>query len=87
ILTVVRVWELIGRQIQRLKDMTECFDDTFPCRSVGVKCRLKHVKNCINVFFLHQQPEFIEFTEIAQPGSWPKVTGHSCWSEGDLCAE
>lgn len=60
------MWEKMERQIQRVKDRTECFDDLFPCTSGGVKCRLKHVKNWINVFLLHQQPEFIEFTEMAQ---------------------
>ena len=60
------MWEKMERQIQRVKDRTECFDDLFPCTSGGVKCRLKHVKNWIHVFFLHQQPEFIEFTEMAQ---------------------
>ena len=41
----------------------ESFDDTFPCRSYGEKCHLKHVWNWINVFFLHHQEEYQSFLE------------------------
>jgi putative transposase len=60
------MWEMMERQIQRLKDRTESFDDLFPCRNEGIKCRLQHVKNWINVFFLHHQPDYITFSEDIQ---------------------
>jgi hypothetical protein len=58
--------EVMERQIQRLKNMTESFDDLFPCRNDGVRCRLKHVKNLINVFFLHRLPDYVTFSEDVQ---------------------
>jgi len=57
------LWEVMERAIQRLKDRTESFDDMFPCRSCGEKCRLVHVRNWMNVFFLHQQAEYKSFIE------------------------
>ena len=39
---------LIERTMQYIKDRTECFDDYFPCRKK--KCKLKHVKNWLNLF-------------------------------------
>ncbi len=61
-----RMLEVTERQIQRLKDMTESFDDLFPCRNDGVRCRLKHVKNWINVFFLHHLSDYVTFSEEVQ---------------------
>ena len=40
---------LIERTIQYIKDRIECFDDYFPC-SRKKSCKLKHVKNWINLF-------------------------------------
>jgi putative transposase len=42
---------LIERFIQRVKDRTECFDDSFPCRKEG--CDKSHVWNWLNLFILH----------------------------------
>jgi len=39
---------LIERTMQYIKDRTECFDDYFPCRKK--KCKLKHVKQWLNLF-------------------------------------
>ena len=39
---------LIERTIQYIKDRTECFDDYFPCKLEN--CKLKHVKNWMNLF-------------------------------------
>jgi len=39
---------LIERIIQYIKDITECFDDYFPCRKE--KCKLKHIINWFNLF-------------------------------------
>lgn len=57
------LWEVTERAIQYLKDRTESFDDLFPCRSHGLKCRLKHVWNWIGVFFLHHQPAYQMYIE------------------------
>jgi transposase-like protein len=57
------MWEVTERAVQRLKDRVESFDDLFPCRSYGEKCRLKHIWNWINVFFLHHQPEYKAFID------------------------
>ena len=37
---------LIERFIQKVKDRTECFDDSFPCRKEG--CDREHVKNWLS---------------------------------------
>lgn len=50
------LWEVTERAVQRLKDITESFDDLFPCKSHGERCKLRHVQNWIGVFFLHHQP-------------------------------
>ena len=42
---------LIERFIQTVKDRTECFDDSFPCRKEG--CDRHHVRNWLNLFILH----------------------------------
>jgi len=52
------LWEVTERTVQRLKDRTESFDDLFPCRSHGTKCKLIHIWNWISVFWLHHQPEY-----------------------------
>ena len=39
---------LIERKMQYIKDRTECFDDYFPCRKKN--CKLKHVRNWLNLF-------------------------------------
>lgn len=57
------MWEVTERAVQKLKDRLESFDDTFPCRSYGKKCHLKHVWNWINAFWLHHQPEYHAFME------------------------
>jgi hypothetical protein len=62
------MWEVMERQIQRLKDRTESSDDDlFPCVETkeGKKCAgwSMYVKNWINVFFLHHQPDYITFSE------------------------
>ena len=55
------LWEVMERAVQRLKDRTESFDDSFPCRSSGTKCRFNHISNWINVFWLHHQPVYCSF--------------------------
>ncbi len=55
------LWEVTERAVQRLKDRTESFDDLFPCRSHGEKCRFKHINNWINGFWLHHQPTYKSF--------------------------
>lgn len=40
---------IIERTMQYIKDRTECFDDYFPC-SEKKKCKLKHVKQWLNLF-------------------------------------
>lgn len=52
------LWRVMERQMEKLKDRTESFDDLFPCRSHGLKCKLKHVFNWLNLFWLHHQPEY-----------------------------
>jgi putative transposase len=42
---------LIERFIQKVKDRTECFDDSFPCRKKG--CDRYHVWNWIKMFVFH----------------------------------
>ena len=39
---------IIERTIQYIKDITECFDDYFPCRKKN--CKLLHVWNWLNLF-------------------------------------
>jgi hypothetical protein len=52
------LWKVMERQIEKLKDRTECFDDLFPCRSHGARCKLKHVFNWLSLFWLHNQPKY-----------------------------
>ena len=46
------------RQMEKLKDRTESFDDLSHCGSHGLKCRLKHIFNWANLFWLHYQAEY-----------------------------
>ena len=39
---------IIERTMQYIKDRVECFDDYFPCKKK--KCKLKHVRNWLNLF-------------------------------------
>jgi putative transposase len=55
------LWEVMERSVQRLKDRTESFDDLFPCRSVGEECEFKHIRNWIQMFWLHHQPMYQSF--------------------------
>jgi putative transposase len=48
---------LIERTMQYVKDRTESFDDYFPCRSKN--CKLKHVKNWLNLFTDYHNKEII----------------------------
>ena len=48
---------LIERTMQYIKDRTECFDDYFPCRLEN--CKLKHVKNWLNLFINYHNKEMI----------------------------
>ena len=61
------LWEITERAVQKVKDRTESFDDTFPCKCYGVRCRFVHIRNWLNNFFLHNQLEYQEFIgEIKQ---------------------
>lgn len=44
--------------MEKLKDRTEGFDDIFPCRSHGARCKLKQISIWINLFWLYDQPEY-----------------------------
>ncbi len=55
------LWEVMERAVQRLKDRTESFDDLFPCRNHGAKCKFNHINNWIKVFWLHHQPMYQSF--------------------------
>jgi len=46
---------LIERKMQYIKDRTESFDDYFPCRLKN--CKLKHVKNWLNLFVGYHNKE------------------------------
>ena len=46
---------IIERTMQYIKDRTEGFDDYFPCRRT--KCKLKHVKNWLNLFVDYHNKE------------------------------
>ena len=46
---------LIERTMQYIKDRTESFDDYFPCRIKN--CKLKHVKNWLNLFLDYHNRE------------------------------
>lgn len=46
---------LIERTMQYIKDRTECFDDYFPCKLEN--CKLKHVKNWMNLFVNYHNKE------------------------------
>jgi putative transposase len=48
---------LIERTMQYIKDRTECFDDYFPCKLEN--CKLKHIKNWINLFVNYHNKEMI----------------------------
>ena len=48
---------LVERTIQYIKDRTESFDDYFPCRLD--KCKLKHVKNWLNLFVDYHNKELV----------------------------
>jgi putative transposase len=57
------MFEVMERQIQKLKDRTESFDDLFPycyvSNGLEKKCGLKHVFNWINMLWLHLQPSYL----------------------------
>ncbi len=46
---------LIERKMRYIKDRTESFDDYFPCRLK--KCKLKHVRNWLNLFVDYHNKE------------------------------
>jgi len=46
---------IIERTMQYIKDRTESFDDYFPCKKD--KCKLKHVKNWLNLFVDYHNKE------------------------------
>jgi putative transposase len=46
---------LVERTMQYIKDRIESFDDYFPCRLEN--CKLKHVKNCLNLFIDYYNKE------------------------------
>jgi putative transposase len=48
---------LIERTMQHIKDRTECFDDYFPCNAKN--CKLKHVRNWLNLFVNYHNEEVI----------------------------
>ena len=48
---------LIERTMQYIKDRTECFDDYFPCKLEN--CKLKHVRNWLNLFADYHNKEMI----------------------------
>jgi putative transposase len=48
---------IIERTMQYTKDRTECFDDYFPCRKND--CKLKHVRNWLNLFADYHNKEII----------------------------
>lgn len=50
---------LIERTMQYIKDRTECFDDYFPCRIKN--CKLKHVRNWLNLFVDYHNKEIANF--------------------------
>ena len=49
---------LIERTMQYVRDRTESFDDYFPCRLKN--CKLKHVKNWLNLFTDYHNKEIID---------------------------
>ena len=51
---------IIERTMQYIKDRTEGFDDYFPCRRTN--CKLKHVKNWLNLFVDFHNKESLFFT-------------------------
>ncbi len=48
---------IIERTMQYIKDRTETFDDYFPCKNN--KCKLKHVKQWLNLFIDQHNKEMI----------------------------
>ena len=61
------LWKIMKRQMEKLKDRAESFDDLFPCRSQGAGCRFEHIFNWLNVFWLHNQPNYhLVIKEIKQ---------------------
>jgi len=46
---------IIERTVQYIKDRTENFDDYFPCRVKN--CKLKHVRNWLNMFLDYHNSE------------------------------
>ena len=48
---------IIERTMQYIKDRTEGFDDYFPCRKK--KCKLRHVKQWLNLFVNYYNKEII----------------------------
>ena len=58
------LWEAMERAVPRLKDRTESFDDLFPCRNHGTKCKFVHINNWISVFWPHHQPMYRSFIKV-----------------------
>jgi putative transposase len=48
---------IIERTVQYTKDRIECFDDYFPCKKK--KCKLKHVKQWLNLFSDYYNKEIV----------------------------
>jgi len=63
-LTTPRLKALIERAVQHLKDRTEGFDDHSPCRKA--ECDLGHVKNWLQAFALHQQPDCLKLIALTK---------------------
>lgn len=54
---------LIERFIQKVKDRTECFDDSFPCRKEG--CDRHHVWNWLKMLVIHLHLEMDPYRIIS----------------------
>ena len=59
---------LIERKMQYIKDRTESFDDYFPCRLK--KCKLKHVRNWLNLFVTQLGCVFGKFPFVGWTRGW-----------------
>ncbi|HEY6535079.1 MAG TPA: hypothetical protein VIY08_04660 [Candidatus Nitrosocosmicus sp.] len=46
---------LIERTMQYIKDITECFDDYFPCRKN--KCKINHTEQWLKLFVYQHNKE------------------------------
>jgi len=61
---IPRLKSLVERAVQHLKDRTEGFDDHFPCRKP--RCSLTHVQDWLQVFLLHQQPDYLRLIALTK---------------------